>query len=134
MLPKLNSVYVVEDEVPARTMMLDFLSQFKNVKTKGFFTGDACIKEIVSGKSAVPDLILMDYYLDASIAAKYDGLDTLAKVKEMCPETKIIMFTSVDNERVIKLAKEKGAFDYIIKGADGFEKLKNIIDSNFELN
>src|SRR5262245_24600646 len=128
MSDKPKTIYVVEDEVSARNMMLDFLSQYKNANARGFFTGDACIKEIVNGHAAVPDLILMDYFLDASIDAKYDGLDTLAKIKEICPETKVIMFTSVENERIIKLAREKGAFEYIVKGKDGFDKLKNILD------
>ena len=134
MATKLNTVYVVEDDVTARNMMLDFLSQYKNINVRGFFTGDACIKEIVNGNAPVPDLIMMDYFLDASIAAKYDGLDTLAKIKDICPETSVIMFTSVDNERIVKLAKEKGALDYVVKGADGFSKLKTIIENNFQLN
>jgi response regulator of citrate/malate metabolism len=132
MRQSLKSIYVVEDNADARAMVLDFLSQFNGVQTKGFFTGDACIKDIVDGKN-IPDVILMDYYLDSSFASKYDGLDTLSKIVEICPESKIIMFTSVDNERIVKLAKEKGAFDYVVKGEQGFDKLKTILENNFEV-
>ena len=76
----------------------------------------------------------MDYFLDAALASKYDGLDTLAKVKEICPTTKIIMFTSVENERIIELAKEKGALGYIVKGTEGFNQLDEMIRSNFSVN
>ena len=127
-------IYVVEDDANMREMIMDFLKQYNSASVKGFFTGDACIKEIVNGKSVIPDLILMDYYLDASFASKYDGLDTLVKVVEICPETKVIMFTSVDNERIMKLAKEKGATDYVIKNAEGFNKLKEVIETNFKMN
>jgi len=132
-LPKLNNIIVVEDSAADRNMMIDFLSNY-GASVQGFFTGDACIKEIVNQSIPTPDLILMDYFLDASFASKYDGLDTLAKVKEICPTTKIIMFTSVENARIIELAKEKGAVGYIVKGTEGFNTLDEMIRSNFLVN
>ena len=131
-MKKLKSIYVVEDDSVARTMMLDFLSQYKDVTVKGFITGEACIGEIIFSKK-YPDLILMDYYLEGSLVAKYQGLETLEKIKEMCTDTRIIMFTSVERENIIELAKEKGASDYIIKGPKGFDELKRIIESSYDL-
>lgn len=131
-MKKLNSIYVVEDDSVARMMMLDFLGQYKDVTLKGFITGEACIGEIMHSKMH-PDLILVDYFLEASLAAKYHGLDTLAKIKEISPETRIIMFTSVDDVNIVKIAKEKGASDYVIKGPKGFDEIKSIIDSSYRL-
>ena len=131
-MKKLNSIYVVEDDSVARTMMLDFLGQYKDVTVKGFMTGEACIGDLVHTKTS-PDLILVDYYLEGSKVAKYHGLDTLAKIKEVSPETRIIMFTSVDKEDIKELAKEKGATDYVLKGPKGFDEIKSIIDSSFSL-
>ena len=131
-MKKLKSIYVVEDDSAARTMMLDFLGQYKDITVKGFMTGEACIGEIIFTKK-LPDLILMDYYLEGSLVAKYQGLETLEKIKEICPDTRIIMFTSVERENIIELAKEKGASDYIIKGPKGFDELKRIIENSYEL-
>lgn len=131
-MQKLNSIYVVEDDSAARMMMLDFLGQYKHVTLKGFMTGEACIGEILHSKIH-PDLILVDYYLEASLAAKYHGLETLTKIKEISPETRIIMFTSVDDENIINLAKEKGASAYVIKGPKGFDEIKKFIDSSYSL-
>jgi len=131
-MQKLKSIYVVEDDVAARTMMLDFLEQYKDVTLKGFMTGEACIGDILYTKE-FPDVILMDYYLEASKVAKYTGLDTLAKIKEISPQTRIIMFTSVEYDHIIELAKEKGASDYVVKGPKGFDEVKKIIDSNYSL-
>jgi len=131
-MKKLNSIYVVEDDSAARMMMLDFLGQYKDVTVKGFVTGESCIGEIVHSKTH-PDLILVDYYLEGSLAAKYHGLDTLTKLKEVSPETRIIMFTAVEDEDIINLAKEKGASDFVTKGPKGFDKIKNIIDSSYSL-
>ena len=44
------------------------------------------------------------------------------------------MHTSVDNTRIIELAKKKGAYDYIVKGMEGFKKLDVIIEKEFMLN
>ena len=132
-MQKLNSIYVVEDDVVERTMMLDFLSQYKNVTLKGFMTGEACIGQILHSK-IFPDIILMDYYLDTSQVAEYTGLDTLTKIMEISPDTRIIMFTSVDYTNIIKLAKEKGASDFIIKGPKGFDEVKSIIEKNYSVN
>jgi len=131
-MQKLNSIYVVEDDSSARMMMLDFLEQYKGVTVKGFITGEACIGEILHSK-VLPDVVLVDYYLEASLAGKYHGLETLVKIKEISPQTRIIMFTSVDKEHIIKLAKENGASDYVIKGPKGFDEIKSIIDSSYSL-
>jgi len=131
-MQKLNSIYVVEDDSAARMMMLDFLGQYKDVTLKGFITGEACIGEIIHSKIS-PDLILMDYFLEASLAAKYHGLDTLTKIKEISPQTRIIMFTSVDDPEIIKLAQKKGASNYVLKGSEGFDEIKKIIESSYKI-
>ena len=130
MAKKLNTIAIVEDSPADLTMVTDFLKSYTN-KIKGFATGDSCINELVRQTIAEPDLILIDYFLDNSFAAKYDGLDTLVKVKELCPNCCAIMFTSVENARVIQLAKQKGAYAYIIKGVDAFDKLEQVIKSYF---
>jgi len=130
-MKKLKSIYVVEDDSVARTMMLDFLGQYKDVTLKGFMTGEACIGDILHTK-VHPDLILIDYYLEGSLVAKYHGLDTLVKIKEISPDSRIIMFTAVERDNIIELAKEYGASDYVIKGPNGFNEVKRIIDSSYE--
>jgi DNA-binding NarL/FixJ family response regulator len=127
----LKHIIIVEDSPAERTMMTDFLSRYEGVKITGFYSGDACIKAMVTETVASPDLVLMDYFLDSNLAAKYDGLDTLVKIKEICPDSKVIMFTSVENNRIVDLAKEKGAFDYIVKNQAGFEKLDQVIRNAF---
>ena len=129
---KLRTVYIVDDNPIERTMMIDFLGRYPELKVNEFETGDECVKEIVlSGIS--PDIILLDYFLDSEIAHSKDGLEILAKIKEISPNTSTIMYTSVENQRIIDLARKKGAFDYIVKGASGFEKLESIIEKSFVL-
>ncbi|MBK5283974.1 MAG: response regulator, partial [Bacteroidia bacterium] len=109
---KLKTVYIVEDSSAERTMLTDHLAKYPDLEIKEFSTGDSCVKELVLGNIEEPDLILMDYFLDTAFGASKDGLETLSKLKEICPDTKVIMLTSVDNEKIIELAKKKGALDY----------------------
>ncbi|MBL0031132.1 MAG: hypothetical protein IPP27_02750 [Bacteroidetes bacterium] len=43
------------------------------------------------------------------------------------------MHTGVENQRIIELARKKGAYDYIVKGAEGYKKLDSIIEKEFIL-
>src|SRR6266446_4942113 len=105
----LKTVFIVEDSVAERSMLTDHLAKYPQVEVKEFSSGDACIKELVIGSVKEPDLILMDYFLDTSFGSSKDGLETLSKLKEICPGTEVIMLTSVDNEKIIELAMKKGA-------------------------
>jgi len=130
---KLTHLYIVEDTPMERTLITDHLAKYSGISVKGFFTGESCIKEIINNTSVRPDLVLVDYYLDSSIASKRDGLETLDKIKEISPETEVVMLTSVENPRIMELAKQKGALDYIVKGAESFKKLDTIIDEHFSV-
>ena len=52
-------------------------------------------------------------------------------MKEVSPNSEFIMFTSVDNDRIVELARKKGAMAFIVKGASGYELLDSIIRNNF---
>jgi DNA-binding NarL/FixJ family response regulator len=131
---KLEKVYIVEDADIQREMLKDhLLSKNKNLKIKGYATGTACIKELVLGTAEEPDLVLMDYFLDSSFGASADGLESLTKLKEICPDTDVIMLTSVDNNKIMELARKKGALDYVVKSATGFNDLDTVLNKHFSL-
>ena len=130
---KLSNVFIVEDNAVQRSMLADHLSKYPKLRIMEFSSGDACLKELISGNVEVPDLVLMDYFLDSSFGASKDGLETLSKMKEIYPETDVIMLTSVENEKIIDLAKKKGALDYVVKSAGSFDKLDNILKGHFDM-
>jgi len=128
---KLTNLYLVEDTAMERTILTDHLAKYPGVTIKGFFTGEACIKEIITNTTVQPDLVLMDFFLDTSMGSKRDGLETLDKIKEICPQAEVVMLTSVENPRIKELAKQKGALDYIVKGTESFKQLDEIIQWHF---
>ena len=133
MAKKLNSVFIVEDNAVQRSMLSDHLSKYPKLKIREFSSGDSCLKELISGNVEEPELVLMDYFLESSFGTSKDGLETLTKLKEIYPDTDVVMLTSVENQKIIDLAKKKGAMDYIVKSAGSFQKLDSIINDNYEV-
>lgn len=130
---KLSTVFIVEDNAVQRSMLTDHLSKYPQLKVKEYSSGDACLKELISGNVAEPELVLMDYFLESSFGASKDGLETLSKLKEIYPEMDVIMLTSVENEKIVDLAKKKGALDYVVKSAGSFDKLDTILKNHFTM-
>jgi response regulator RpfG family c-di-GMP phosphodiesterase len=131
-MKKLETVYIVEDSDIERSMLKDHLAKY-GLNLKEYSSGTTCIKEIVLGTVAEPDLVLMDYFLESTFGPSKDGLESLDKLKEVSPNTSVIMMTSVDNPRIIDLAKQKGALDYVVKGVNGFKELDSILAKHFSL-
>jgi glutamate dehydrogenase (NAD(P)+) len=130
---KLNTVFIVEDNAVQRSMLTDHLSKYPQLKVKEYSSGDSCLKELISGNVAEPELVLMDYFLESSFGASKDGLETLSKLKEIYPDLDVIMLTSVENEKIVDLAKKKGALDYVVKSAGSFDKLDSILKNHFTM-
>ncbi|HLX72786.1 MAG TPA: response regulator [Verrucomicrobiae bacterium] len=65
--------------------------------------------------------------LDINLGTRLNGLDILARQREISPGTKVIMVTSVSDFASIERAMELGAVDYITKPftADYLEEAVN---------
>jgi DNA-binding response OmpR family regulator len=102
----MKKLMIVDDEED----ICNFVKQFFGVR--GFevtcaFDG----KEAVSIINAVNhDLVLMDIRMP-----NLDGIATLAKMREMRPQQKVIMVTCVDDLERMEEAKKLGALEYITK-------------------
>ncbi len=77
----------------------------------------SCICTCVSGEQALreipeakPDLVLMDIFLP-----RMSGIDCTARLKELLPETQIIILTAMNDRELIFLALEAGADGYLLK-------------------
>ena len=68
-------------------------------------------KAVQAVKNEHPALVL----LDIKLGWGRNGLEVLREVKQVAPETKVIMMTSVDDEDVVQEAYNLGAADYIVK-------------------
>ncbi len=73
-------------------------------------TGEEALEHL---KSAPPDLVLLDIRLPGM-----DGMTCLARIKEIRPETEVVMVTATREVRTAVEAMKLGAYDYIEKPFD----------------
>jgi len=99
-------VLLVDDEPAFREMLSEYLGG------QGFE-----VLEAASGEEALPqvlgcgpDLVLLDLMMNG-----IGGMETLQRIKELRPETCVIMVTAVDDLDVARSALAAGAADYVTK-------------------
>jgi class 3 adenylate cyclase len=109
-------IFIVDDELDARTMVGDYLSMhgFHIVLCEG---GEALRSAL---KSATPDLVVLDLNMPED-----DGLSLIRYLKEACPVPVVMLTASASTiDRVVGL--ELGADDYIAKPCELRELLARI--------
>jgi DNA-binding NarL/FixJ family response regulator len=71
--------------------------------------GKQCLKLAEQHK---PDVVLLDVRMPDT-----DGLETLEKLRQKAPSTKVVMLSTHDNPTYIARAVTLGACDYVLKGS-----------------
>ena len=100
-------ILIVEDERAQREALAGYL------RKAGYDVVTAATgKEAFEGKST-PDVVLLDLRLP-----DMEGLDLLKKLREMNPDTEIIVITAYGTVRTAVEAMRLGAFDYLTKPVD----------------
>ena len=80
-----------------------------------------------------PQIIVLDYHLNAHLPNAQNGVEVLKMIKEMHPETKVIMLSGQDKIEIAVDSMKYGAYDYVIKGETAFSRMENIINNIDEL-
>lgn len=102
----MKKILVVDDEKPIREMLKRFLAK-KGYEVYDADNGDDALK--IVGEQE-PCIVLLDIRMP-----KTDGIEVLKKIKELKPDTGVIMITAVSETAVAEKCMEYGAFDYITK-------------------
>ncbi|MGH7846658.1 MAG: sigma-54-dependent transcriptional regulator [Candidatus Binatia bacterium] len=102
------NLMVVDDETGVReSLRLVFGRDFRVHEAK---TSEEAIQKV---REERPDVVLLDIMMPGT-----DGLKVLKQIKEISPESQVIMLTALNTARTAFLAKEAGAFDYVTKPFD----------------
>lgn len=121
---KTFKILLVEDDLMFRTMLDDYLSQNPNYSVMAVSCGEECISNLAVN----PDLIVMDYNMNSFNIDAANGLTTLKIVKRLKPDIPIIMLSGEEDTSTLAKAMFSGAYDYVMKGEEAFDKLANSIE------
>jgi len=101
-------IALVEDQPKVRESWIKLINSFPDF---------ACICACATGEEALrmipqeePDVVLMDIFLP-----RMSGIECTVRLKELLPQTQIVILTAMDDQELVFLALEAGADGYLLK-------------------
>ncbi|MCW3077389.1 MAG: histidine kinase [Bacteroidetes bacterium] len=120
---RIITVFLVDDNaLYLKSLEVSFRSK-PYYDIKSFTTGELCLEEL----SLNPDIIILDYYLNSVVPEAMNGLETLAKIREVNPKVPVIVLSVEENPEVAENCRKYEAVEFIIKDELSFSKLREII-------
>jgi two-component system OmpR family response regulator len=120
-------IFVVDDDPFINTLVVKRLASDK-YKIEAFETGEDCLDALNKN----PDLIILDYLFVKDKREFMNGMQVLDKIKEIKPDTPVIMLSGQDKGEVVLELARKGIDNYVIKDNELINNLHNAIDEVFE--
>jgi two-component system, OmpR family, response regulator len=125
MLESVRYMFVIDDDPVQTEMIKDYLKERYIFDLMTFENGEDAMKDITTLK---PEIIVLDYHLNAANPSAKNGIEVLKEIKRVSPVTKVVMFSAQDNIDIAMESMRNGAYDYIIKGETAFNKMENSIN------
>ena len=111
------TILLADDHVVVRESIRKFLEDeevFQVVGEAG--DGEAAVKMAAALK---PQVLIMDINMP-----KLNGIDATRQIKEICPDTAVLILTAFDYEQYIFALLEAGAAGYLLKDVSGRELIE----------
>jgi DNA-binding NtrC family response regulator len=116
-------IFLVDDDILfLKTLEINFSFDSEYI-IKTFASGEQCVKQI----SQNPDIIILDYYLNAIDDNAMNGIETLDRINSVNPLIPVIVLSSEDKVEVAVNCMKHRAFDYIVKSETAFIRLQKVI-------
>lgn len=120
-------IFIVDDDQFINTLIMKRFTA-EGYKVEAFTYGEECIKAL----SKNPDAIILDYYFISNDQKVMNGMEVLDKIKELKPDTPVIMLSGQEKGEIVLELARKGINDYIIKDNNLIENLKSALNELFE--
>ncbi len=123
-------VIIADDHVLYRAGVKTALSAKKDIRVIAEADNGMHLLNLV--KTIKPDVILLDIQMPIM-----DGVTALPEIKKLCPQTKIIMLTMMDDHSMITKLMELGANSYLSKTSDSeviYEAIKTCFEQEYYFN
>src|ERR1700690_4408266 len=114
-------ILVVDDESVVREGVVAILKLQKDIDVVGEAINGAIAIQLA--KKTMPDVILLDLVMPIQ-----DGLTTIPLLKEVSPDTRILVLTSFAESDRVYQALKSGALGYLLKDATRIQLLQAIRD------
>jgi len=114
-------ILVVDDESVVRDGIVTILSLQSRLEVVGEVSDG--IQAVEVARQVKPDVILLDMAMP-----NQDGLTTIPKLKEILPDTHILVLTSFADSDMVYKAIKSGALGYLLKDARREQLLQAIYD------
>ena len=124
------NVIITDDHVLYRAGVKTALSSKKDIKVIAEADNGSHLMALL--KALHPDVILLDIQMPIM-----DGITTLAEIKKLYPDIKVIMLTMVDDHSMITKLMELGANSYLTKTSDSeiiYQAIKTCFEQEFYFN
>ena len=117
----MTTALIVDDRFYMRAALRGFLALHTNIE----ICGEAAdgFEAIVQAHTRRPDLVLIDLTMP-----RMNGMEAAAIIKNMLPETRIILFT-LNGDLAIKGSPNTSGVDLIVSKAEGATGLTNAIQT-----
>lgn len=102
------TLLIVDDEMGVReSLKIVFSKDFRILEA------DSVKVAVQKAQEERPEIVFLDILMPGT-----DGFQALRQIKELNPHCQVIMLTALNTKRTALIAKESGAFDYVVKPFD----------------
>ena len=113
-------VFILEDDEWYNKLLVHSISTNPDYEVKSFFNAADFLKNI----NEKPDVVTIDYRLPDS-----NGEQVLDKIKDLSPDTEIIVISEQENIETAVALLKKGAYDYLVKEKNIRDRLLAVINN-----
>lgn len=124
-MAKSKLIFIVEDDEMMAQMLSDRLTENPLYKVNVYGTGEDCIKNL----GLKPDIIVLDYHLNAVDPNAADGREILHKIKSFDKNIYVIMLSGQKHYAKAAQTIMEGALEYVVKDEHAFKKVEELIHS-----
>jgi DNA-binding NtrC family response regulator len=121
-----NLFVAADNQLYAESLKNSLESSFdKNVKVEAFVSKEECINKI--RKENKPGIVVLDYKLNKR-TNEGQNTYTVDKIKEISPETIVIMMSDEKDMASAVKALRYGAYDYVMKDRFAFSHIRAAVE------
>jgi DNA-binding NtrC family response regulator len=117
-------IFVVDDDLYYLNLFGQYLANLGCSHVTTFENGTDCLLQL----EQQPDVIFLDYQMDT-----LTGYEVLKKIKRHNPNIYVVMISAQDQIKPVVDALKHGAFDYLQKGDNEPQKVKEVLSRIIEV-